>query len=232
MPLFSFELNQPHQIRAGDVVAHAVDKDAAGAYSRRAFVHVGLAIADATDASFDRPVSVYHMANVVRVDDWGWRRDGNHESIVDFVGVYLDIDDATRDEVVDCASSLYARRDANAMPRVVFYWQGTPSSTSHPNYPHEKNAYAFSCATFVNQCYEKAVNGGLVSMASVPELTQEEYDELKAVFGSRIEASRYRRLDSCYLLASFHEDSAPLASSNWEQYRSNQGPVFQRFNIP
>jgi hypothetical protein len=216
---FSPLVRQPRPLKKGDLVFSVSMEPFRSGMQRwvvRQFCHAGLVAKDVADYQLGDRTEVYHMGDkrVVR-DDWYDSVDGVR---IDLAGVVTTLDRTTRTELVSKALAYYGRS-----PRPLHrscYWMGEGDPMCHVRFPNEKEAYGFSCATFVHQCYLD-IDVTLVDLDSMPLTTNEELNELILVFKNSASPTPFRRLFPSYLIGATKLDQYPFAPDDWEQWKDH-----------
>lgn len=225
MPLFNFlELyaspcvRKVQPLQRGDIVFHVSMEPYATAGIRRwvvtQFCHTGLLATNVADYQLGDKAMVYHMGERICKDDW---HDSVNGSRIDLVGVVKSLDRTTRTELISKVLGYYGKK-----PKPLYrscYWMGEVQSDCHPRFPDEDEAYGFSCATFVHQCYQD-VGVLLVDPDTMPLTTQEELNELVAIFGKSASTKPFKRLFPSYLMGASKEDQ-PFTPDNWEAWKDH-----------
>jgi hypothetical protein len=143
-----------------------------------------------------------HMACVVEVDEWR----------PDVIGYPQSLEDYQRVTIITFASKQFLQR--NRLPSQNLYWMGKPSDSEHPDHPG-KPAYAYSCATFVHNCYRHAMLP-IVNTDRLPNATKEICDYLNAQ-GFRAEVGEQRLMSSYLAFACDGDKLLPYEppGANW-----------------
>lgn len=203
-------------VRRGDMVFHIAELDE-GKWKPRWMVHTGIAEQTTEDFELYRAATVIHMGDYVSRDEWA-SGEANGDSRIDACGTHPEIDDLTRDSIIDEARSYYEIDPSIFRRRNIrsCYWMGDPLPSGHPLFPREQDVYGFSCSTFAHYCYLKTV-GPIVDISAMPVVSGDERAELEVIVGRhRVQASPFRRLYPSYLMNAFKEDSYPFAPEDWE----------------
>jgi hypothetical protein len=220
MPLVVYLVpNQTGVVRRGDMVFHVAECKG-GKWQPRWMVHTGIAEQTAEDFELCKPASVIHMGNYISRDYWsGGLRD--EDSRIDACGSHPEIDDLTRDNIIDEARLFYEIDPSIFQQSNVrsCYWMGDPLPSGHPLFPRIQNVYGFSCSTFAHYCYLRAV-GAIVDTSAMPLVTNAERAELEAIVGRyRVQPGPFSRLYPSYLMNAFRADSYPFSPEDWEDYK-------------
>jgi hypothetical protein len=178
----------------------------------RPFGHAGLVAVAKSLHGLEEEVVVYHMSSFVEKDRWA---DGVSEDMsasprlikccVDVAGSLQSIEDAQRDDIIRTALGFFATRPSKLAERPhSCFWLGPADASGHPLHPSAENAYAFSCATYVHHCYERA-GKALVQTADLPFI---EDDERRTFEEQRLPifAGPFRRLGCGHLICAFEAD--------------------------
>jgi hypothetical protein len=196
--------------------------------------HAGIAAVSKATHSFGERVVVYHMGAFVEKQIWS---DGEHEDLaaspqlircsVDVLGTFVEMEQATRDDVVREALKVFSLRPSVTRPRSC-YWAGDPAPASHPLHPAASQAYAFSCTTFVDHCY-RAAGIVLVDSRDLPFITDDERRLLYS-FGLPTQATPFRRLVCGHLLCAFEGEMMrlPFKPADGAWTRCSDDAVFRR----
>ncbi len=226
MPLFNFlecfaspRVREIQPLKKGDMVFHVTMEPFSSGVRRwviNQFCHTGLVATDVADYQLGDQVLVYHMG-VKRICRDYWH-DSVNGSRVDLVGVVKSLDRATRTELISKALGYYGKTPKPL--RRSCYWMGEGQPDCHPRFPDEDEAYGFSCATFVHQCYQD-VDVLLVDLEAMPLTTREEVDELVALFKESVSTRPFKRLFPGYLMGATKEDQQPFAPDDWSPWKDH-----------
>ena len=226
MPLFNFlelfaspSVRREQPLQKGDMVFHVSIEPFSTGIRRwviKQFCHTGLLATNIADYQLGDKALVYHMgARRICKDQW---HDSVNGSRIDLVGVAKSLDRATRTELISKALGYYGKKP-KPLTRSC-YWMGEGQPDCHPRFPDEDEAYGFSCATFVHQCYQD-IDILLVDPETIPLTSQEEINELVAVFGKSASTKPFKRLYPGDLMGAAKEDQQPLASNDWEHWKDH-----------
>ncbi len=184
----------------------------------RWLAHVGIAEGTIEDFSMGQSAIVIHMGSFIEVGAWSGGKEKS-DLRIEVSGSTTEIDDLTRDDIVDramcrysaAAPSIFRQRGINSC-----YWMGDHSIDSHPSFPSVEGTYAFSCATFVHKCYSEVV-GPVVDLESMPLLSDEERRKLEEVLPPQfIQQTPFRRLYPSYLIHALCQSRFPFRPDDWD----------------
>ena len=220
MPLVVYLVpGQTGVVRRGDMVFHIAEPEGEK-WKPRWLAHTGIAERTVEDFYLHQAALVIHMGGFVSRDVWsGW--DDENESRIDACGTHPDLDDLTRDDIIDQARvyyeidpSIFQRENVRAC-----YWMGEPLTSGHPLFPNRQSAYAFTCSSFAHYCYSKVV-GPLLNISTMPTITDVERVDLEGVMNKDwIQPTPFRRLYPSYLMNAFQQDSYPFSPDDWEIFK-------------
>jgi hypothetical protein len=202
------------KVRRADVVFHITHPPMSR--SPLPIGHSGISLEDVDNYHRGQPLRVVHMTSrFVRAHVWQPRT--HIDLSVDVAGSVDDLEEVERDIVIGTAATF--TREVSLLgpdPDAGCYWQGDPRPSAHPNHPHSPNAYAFSCTTFVQHCYDQ-VRGELVD--GTRPVTSSDERTLLASFGLPIQESEYRRLSCGQLICALEQSPQRFpfvpADGNW-----------------
>jgi hypothetical protein len=217
-------------VRQGDVVFD-IAKLKSGWWMKKEYAHVGIAVSDSVRHRLNDPVQVIHMTlECIAVDIWAEGRIGG-DSCINLSGTKPDTEDVKRAKIIQLAVDTYETRPSIIMDGISRYWMGDPNHSSHPLFPDIEGFYSFTCATFVHDCYVRAV-GPLVDLTNIPQVSDPERVELLRFFGrfsdfgpsglrGHVQQTPFRRLFPAFLAHAFRLESYPLRSNDWEALRDH-----------
>jgi hypothetical protein len=220
MPLVVYLVpGQTGVVRRGDMVFHIAEPEGEK-WKPRWLAHTGIAERTVEEFYLHQAALVIHMGGFVSRDVWSGGDDEN-ESRIDACGMHPDLDDLTRDDIIDHARvyyeidpSIFQRENVRAC-----YWMGEPLTSGHPLFPNRQSAYAFTCSSFAHYCYSKVV-GPLLNISTMPIITDVERVDLEGVMNKDwIQPTPFRRLYPSYLMNAFQQDSYPFSPDDWEIFK-------------
>jgi hypothetical protein len=226
MPLANYLVrNASGPIRRGDVVFEITELKE-GQRQRVDPAHVGIVVEDRESFKREDPIRVIHMT-LRRVSEHEWNTAHPKASHVDLVGSITTLEKGPRAKIIDEAVTLQLSKPSiiqkglgtNAC-ECIAYWAGDPNPSAHPNYPNRGGLYAFTCATFVMECFKKAKVVLLVT-DNMPFASASDRQEFRALLephglANHIQETPFKRIYPSYLAHAFHRDQYPLDVSNWK----------------
>ena len=160
-------------VRRGDMVFQ-IAKPIGDKWRPKYLAHTGIAEQAVEDYKLHQPATVIHMGYRIMNEVWTGG-DGGDVSRIDVCGTRVDLDDLTRDDIIDQAR-LYYEIDPSVFEGENVhncYWMGDPLPNSHPLYPFSRSVYGFSCSSFAHYCYMKA-GVPVLDTAAMPVITDSE----------------------------------------------------------
>jgi len=188
------------KVRRADVVFHITHPP----MSRcpRPMGHSGISIEDVDNYQRGQPLRVVHMATRF-VTQHVWQPETRINLSVDVAGSIDDLEDVERDDVIGTAATFTREVSLlSSSPDAGCYLQGDADPSAHPDHPDSPQAYAFSCTTFVQHCYD-SVRGDLVD--GTRPVTSSDERTLLASFGLRTQESEFRRLSCGQLICALEQ---------------------------
>ncbi len=224
MPLVVFLVpGSAGDVRRGDMVFQIADP-VGDKWKARRFAHTGIVEESLENYHLHQPATVIHMGNLITNEIWTGG-DGRNESRIDVCGTRNDLDDLTRDDVIDQARVYYEIDPSVFEGENVekCYWMGDPLPNSHPLYPFSRSVYGFSCSSFAHYCYEKA-GVPILDTTTMPVITDAERLDIEGILGKHlVQATPFSRLYPSYLMNAFQADSYPFAPNDWEDCKLHGG---------
>ena len=220
MPLVVYLFpGQTGTVRRGDIVFHIAEPEGEK-WKPRWMVHTGIAERTVEDFYLHQAALVIHMGGFVSRDIWSGGNDED-ESRIDVCGTHPDLDDLTRDDIIDQAR-VYYELDPSIFQREnvrACYWMGEPLTSGHPLFPNRQSAYAFTCSSFAHYCYSKVV-GPLLNTSTMPIITDVERADLEGVMNKQwIQASPFRAPISELPDERLQRRFLSVLSDDWEIYK-------------
>jgi hypothetical protein len=217
MPLVVYLVpGQTGVVRRGDMVFHMAEPDGEK-WRPRWLAHTGIAERTVEDFYLHQAAMVIHMGLFISKGVWSGGVEED-ELRIDACGTHPDLDDLTRDDIIDRAR-VYYEIDPSIFQRENVhncYWMGDSLPSGHPLFPLSQSVYGFSCSSFAHYCYSK-VAGPILNTSAMPVMTDAERLELEGILSKRrIQASPFRRLYPSYLMNAFKIDSYPFSPDDWE----------------
>lgn len=210
-------LASPGAIQKGDIVFYIADHKGDW-WKSRDDAHVGLAATDNPRHCNVSSMKVYHVTfEKVILDDWKIHKG--------FCGVNLSggvegLGRSKRAKIIDAALKWYMSKPAMIV-RSLYYF-GPANREEHPAYPNLQGVYAFTCSSFVDECYQVA-RKTLLNHAFLPETV--ESDRLyfasklaKSGIGSdHVSRDDFKRVKPAYLAHALKNGKYPFESDDWSR---------------
>jgi hypothetical protein len=208
-------------VRRGDMVFHIAVPEGEK-WKPRWLAHTGIVEQTLTNYQLRAPAMVIHMGYFITKDVWtgGINED---ELRIDVCGTRSELDDLTRDSIIDEARVYYEIDPSIFEGERVHncYWMGDPLPNSHPLFPFSRSVYGFSCSSFAHYCYER-VGSPILNTATMPTMTDAERLELEGILSDRrIQTAPFSRLYPSYLMSAFRTDSYPFSPDDWESCKAH-----------
>lgn len=212
-------------IRKGDVLFYLADEDA-GNWVKTKTAHVGLAARDHPGRDISSmQVLVYHMT-LTQVERDYWKcRDAGSCCYINLFGSCEDLGGPRRSKIIDTAAKTHNSKPSIIKDNLSRYYFGNPSRKTHPLYDRAEGMYAFTCATFVHDCYKEAKKP-LINFANIEFISDEERRKFEAMLTRHIgpghvQQTPFKRLNPSYLAHAFRLARYPLNLADWSGYRDH-----------